>query len=369
MKKILILTHINFWYPGSGDRARLCSLVKFLSKSGLVTIVYGGLETENDEKLIRALAFQFELVYLERREDIPLSEYQLRLARFLEQRTFDVGIVEYLELSFFMPVLKSKMKVILDTHDLYGERNRNFSKFGITPPVLLDSSITFTQQQEFDTYKSYDAVMAISSQDYSTLTDVVGRERTILAPHPCDLSPREIKGKVETIGFVASGYVPNLHAINFFINEVWPLVSNDGLRLEIYGTIGNRLRIDRRRYLPPGIVIKGFVDSTDDIYRNIDIVINPVQFGAGLKIKNVEALANCLPLITTPHGAVGFDGGLDEAFLVASNAREFAEKIMTLVDNLELRERLSEGARNFVKDSFSPDRCFGDLISFINNHN
>lgn len=324
---------------------------------------------ENDEKLIRALAFQFELVYLERRDDISLSEYQIRLARFLEQRTFDVGIVEYLELSFCMSIIKSKMKVILDTHDLYGERNRSFSKFGIAAPVLLDSSITFTQQEEFDMYKSYDAVMAISSQDYCRLMDVIGRERAILAPHPCDLSPREIKGSVETIGFVASGYVPNLHAINFFIDEVWPLVSNDCQRLEIYGTIGNRLKIDRRRFLPPGIVIKGFVDSIDEIYRNIDIVINPVKFGAGLKIKNVEAMANCLPLITTPHGAAGLDGGIDKAFLVASNAREFVEKIVMLVDNLEMRERLSEGARTFVKDSFSPERCFGDLMGFINNRN
>lgn len=334
-----------------------------------MTIVYGGLEAESDEPLIRELSFQFELVYLERHDDISLSEYQVRLARFLEQRTFDVGIVEYLELSFCMPILKPKMRVVLDTHDLYGERNRTFAKFGIAAPVLLDSSITFTQRQEFEMYKCYDAVLAISNHDYDQLADVVGRKRAILAPHPCELSPREIRGSVQAIGFVASGYIPNLHAIKFFIDEVWPLVSNDCPRLEIYGTVGNKLKIDRRKCLPPGVVIKGFVESIHDIYSNIDIIVNPVQFGAGLKIKNVEAMANCLPLITTPHGAVGLDGGLDQAFLVARNADEFVEKIKMLACSLEMRKRLSERSGNFIKNSFSPEGCFADLMSFINRDN
>lgn len=34
-------------------------------------------------------------------------------------------------------------------------------------------------------------------------------------------------------------------------------------------------------------------------------MINPVQMGAGLKIKSVEAMANGLPLVTTTHSATG----------------------------------------------------------------
>ena len=367
MKRVLIISHLNFWYQGSGDRSRLRSLVEYLSRNTQLTIVYGGLELEEDAKHIANLAFKFELVYLERKEDITLEEYEKRLTRFISLRTFDVCIIEYLELSFCLPLLKSKMKVLLDTHDLHSERNKSFSKFGVDVPVLLDPSIKFTEQQEFDIFKSFDAVITISSCDYEKVSAFIGKEKTILAQHPCVITPRPIRNKVETIGFVGSSYIPNLHGINFFIDEVWPRISGNDIRLEIYGGVGTKLKIDRRKSLASDIVIKGIVASIDEIYQNIDIVINPVQFGAGLKIKNVEALGNCLPLVTTTHAAAGLERGVDSAFLVADDTTEFVESISLLISSPIKRKLMSQGAMKFVENSFLPEQCFNELMKFINN--
>ena len=41
---------------------------------------------------------------------------------------------------------------------------------------------------------------------------------------------------------------------------------------------------------------KGFIRNLNSIYEEVDIIINPVRFGAGLKIKNIEALGNGLPI-------------------------------------------------------------------------
>ncbi|NRB47195.1 MAG: glycosyltransferase family 4 protein [Saprospiraceae bacterium] len=49
----------------------------------------------------------------------------------------------------------------------------------------------------------------------------------------------------------------------------------------------------------------GYVPNLQSIFNDIDIMINPVQMGAGLKIKSVEAMANGLPLVTTTHSATG----------------------------------------------------------------
>jgi ribosome biogenesis protein Tsr3 len=52
-------------------------------------------------------------------------------------------------------------------------------------------------------------------------------------------------------------------------------------------------------------------------------VINPVRFGAGLKIKTVEALANGLPLVTSEEGARGLASLDREAILIARNVDQF----------------------------------------------
>ena len=78
--------------------------------------------------------------------------------------------------------------------------------------------------------------------------------------------------------------------------------------------------------------IKSKIDDLNVLYgRKADLIINPVQLGGGLKIKNVEALANGLPLITTPEGANGLEDGINNAFLLANTTEEWIESIIAVM--------------------------------------
>ena len=54
--------------------------------------------------------------------------------------------------------------------------------------------------------------------------------------------------------------------------------------------------------------IIGLVDDLDDFYRQIDIAINPMVGGTGLKIKSLEALSYGKALLATEDAMVGIDG-------------------------------------------------------------
>ena len=112
-----------------------------------------------------------------------------------------------------------------------------------------------------------------------------------------------------------------------------------------------------------GVTLHGIVDDLDEIYRRIDIVINPVRVGSGLKIKNVEALANGLPLVTTSHGAEGMEDGAGTAFLVADTPQDFAEHINQLLASQETRQALGEQAYAYAEENFSEDGCFQELMA------
>jgi len=66
-------------------------------------------------------------------------------------------------------------------------------------------------------------------------------------------------------------------------------------------------------------------------------IINPIRFGAGLKIKNVEALAHGLPLVTTTHGSRGIEAGVNNAFLYGDEAGEFIQAMASNIESVKLR--------------------------------
>jgi hypothetical protein len=55
----------------------------------------------------------------------------------------------------------------------------------------------------------------------------------------------------------------------------------------------------------PGLIKLGFVKELHTFYDAIDIALNPMVGGTGLKIKTVEPLSYGKPVLTTPSGAQG----------------------------------------------------------------
>ncbi|HEY9664990.1 MAG TPA: glycosyltransferase, partial [Allocoleopsis sp.] len=84
-------------------------------------------------------------------------------------------------------------------------------------------------------------------------------------------------------------------------------------------------------------------------YDLASLVINPIPYGTGLKIKTIEALGYAKPLVTTSVGAEGLEEGIDRAFLVADTPEAFAQAIITILDDPEVAARLSRQAYNFAR--------------------
>ena len=103
---------------------------------------------------------------------------------------------------------------------------------------------------------------------------------------------------------------------------------------------------------------------TESFYRNIDVVVNPIEFGSGLKIKNVEAIAYGKPLITTPHGANGFVDTPHASVLVADSPEHWRAAIDRLSDPEEIAST-GELARQLSANQFSDAAAYGPLLKQI----
>ena len=106
------------------------------------------------------------------------------------------------------------------------------------------------------------------------------------------------------------------------------------------------------------------LDSAERFYGSVDVVVNPIEFGSGLKIKNVEAIAHGKPLITTSHGAHGFIDAAHASVLVADQPKEWQAAIDRLSDPAEIA-RTGKLAAQLSASQFSNAAVYGPLLELI----
>ena len=70
----------------------------------------------------------------------------------------------------------------------------------------------------------------------------------------------------------------------------------------------------------------GHAENADHILKNARLLLAPLQFGAGLKTKFIEAMKNGTPSITTTIGAEGLCGHLPFAGEIANTPETIAKE-------------------------------------------
>ena len=242
-------------------------------------------------------------------------------------------------------------RTLLDTIDLVSDRTQSMAAHQVKDHFPL------TRDQEIQLMQRYDRVICIQQAEYAKAAEWLGADKVVLACHPVSAAALPLRDHASVIGFVASRWHANVDGLKWFIEQVWPALAGTNLRLDVYGNVGDAFREVRI----PNIRLLGFVDDLSACYAQIDIAINPVRYGAGLKIKTVESMAYGLPLVVSRQGATGLEGLAGQAFLLAEDAMAFAGNIRMLAGDDSLRKSIARAAHSYAMHHFGPDQCFRDL--------
>jgi glycosyltransferase involved in cell wall biosynthesis len=353
-KNIAIVTDIPFWRHIAGHMARLTSFVDYLSKNLRLTVIYGGFVNESEKEYLSETHYKFKLVTFNTIE-YGLANFADFIKNLFAKNTFDICIIEYIELSFLLDSIPQKTKKYLDTHDLKSTREKEFKKYGLPHEK-------FPWKEEVNIFKQYDKILLIQKTEYKKVSRLLGKDKTLLISHAVNLPRQKIRKKVTNIGFIASSYPPNIEGLFWFLNNVWPSFRNYNIQLTIYGSVCNYFsRSDKYK----NVCFKGLFNGLEDVYKQIDIAINPVRFGAGIKIKNLEALGSGIPLITLTHGSIGLEELANKGFLVAKDKDDFKEKLSLLINDFNIRESIADIGYKYISSYYSPEYCFKPLLNSI----
>ena len=167
--------------------------------------------------------------------------------------------------------------------------------------------------------------------------------------------------------YVGSSNHSNRHGLQSFIVHAWSKIRNacGEAMLEIVGDVRPT---DTDTY--EGVAYLGRVDDEELArrYQAAHVVINPQVTGTGLKIKCVEALSAGCPLVVNEAGADGLGDGAGKAFWMAHNWDEFAQHVVTLLQNDVVRLSLESEARRFAEERFSRAAVFGEFAKLLDEH-
>lgn len=147
-------------------------------------------------------------------------------------------------------------------------------------------------------------------------------------------------------------YRPNLDAVQYLLDQVWPLVLNrcPDARLEIVGYASPE---DVRRLRRPGVVFTGQVPDVRTYLQRAAVIAVPVRMGGGTRLKIVEALALGKAIVSTSLGCEGIAVRDEEHLLIADDAQAFAAKTAELFAEPARREALGRAGRALAEAAYS----------------
>ncbi len=137
-------------------------------------------------------------------------------------------------------------------------------------------------------------------------------------------------------------YPPNGDAARFLATEIAPRLASlvGGVQVRLVGVVPPGFANEIAN--PPLVTVVGAVPEIADELARVDLVVVPLRFGSGTRIKILEAFAHRIPVVSTSLGAegLGVEGGVH--ILLADDAPGIAEACASLLSDTNLRKTIVE---------------------------
>jgi GT2 family glycosyltransferase len=233
--------------------------------------------------------------------------------------------------------LQPNATVVYDTEALYHRRLWLQAGFETTREgrERVEAEAAAMEELETRIAREADHIVAISGDELNWLEGVSGHATIdFMVPLLRDITmtPATLEGRAGALfvaGWLGGEQSPNVGALRWYVENVLPRVRE---RLPGFTTVvtGSRPPVSVECMATDGIVLCGFVESLDTVYRSARVAIAPIRAGAGVKNKTMEALQYGVPVVATAVGAEGMALLEDGAICVTDDPAEFAERIVRL---------------------------------------
>lgn len=301
------------------------------------------------------------------------NEFEAELEKILKENSFDVIQFETLFTTPYLATAKklSNAKMVYRSHNiehLIWERRAEITKNPLKKWYL---NLLAKKLKDFETeiVNNFDGIVSISEIDEETQKNYLNpKVKTTSIPIGFDIAESN-PVQPEEISFFFIGaldWAPNEQGLRWFLENVWEAVYKQFPDYKFY-VAGRNIPSELYKWGRKNVEICGEVPSSMEFIENHSIMIVPLFFGSGIRVKIAEAMSLGKTIISTNIGAEGILCKNFKEILFANTKEEFIQMITHCIENPSLVQSISEYAFQFAKGNFDCDSLAKRLVNFYEN--
>ena len=317
--EFLVLAPTPTWPNDLGSRKGIVSLHKKLQQRGRIHYVLYAAEGEwrdgFDEGVLEGMRGQWDTLHVigptrpchthaigvdhkaDEWWDDAIGHYLTwRFAR----SQFDAFVVHYTWLSKALTFATKPVHKVLYTADRFAGRRELFEQRGFKKEFFhLDI------EGERQAISRADTVIAVKEQEQAFFESICTKTVITVPHYEPRLDVSELPtGKVLKIGLIGGFNTINSENLREFLKVAEPIFARYFAPLEIL--VAGGMCEGLRDFHSPYIKQLGYIEDITTFYSAVDVVIVPMIWSSGIKIKFAEAVAASKPTLSTAHAAEGY---------------------------------------------------------------
>ncbi len=292
------------------------------------------------------------------------TEYRNRLAALLSSERYDVVVCDFLVPIVNLPDRLS-CPAILFTHNVEAEIWRRHAENATNPLTrpLLGQQWRRMLRFEGNALRRFDLVLAVSEADRDTFARLypgaarrplqivqTGVDTEYFSPAAAGTSRHDAAPHLVFTG--SMDWLPNEDGMIYFVNEILPRIRAEvpGVTLSIVGRAPTPAVA--RLADQAGIEVTGRVDDVRPHVADGTVYIVPLRIGGGTRLKIFEAMSMAKAVVSTTIGAEGLPVTHERDILLADDPPSFANAVIRLIREPDVRRRIESAARHLVVDHY-----------------
>ena len=336
---------IYLFYPYDKDNEAIYKneLLKFCSK------VYAYKRKKSLKVLLHCIKYPYTVASRD------IKEMQKDIGQCIRDNAIDIINVDFPHMAVnFLNINYKDIPIVLNEHNIEWQFYKAVSKGSrnIIKKIIygLDSYRLKAYEEKLVRKINFNAFTFVSTKDMQYYSEWFGFvNRLYLIPVGADIVSVKPKGEHNGkcaifVGKMSAG--PNEDAALWFIEFILPKILKVIPDFKFY-IVGKEPTEKILAAQSENIIVTGTVENVADYYNIADLVVLPLRYGGGVKVKLLEAISYGCAIVTTSVGAEGTKFCEEKYLKICDEADEFSKKCIELLCGNFSRDDVIFGSSNY----------------------
>jgi len=301
-------------------------------------------------------------------------DFNALIIKTLKSESFDIVLLESLFTTPYIETVRtySTSKIILRSHNLEYIIWQRLSRESLNPAKKIYLKLLSSQlmNYELNILKKIDGIATISNQDKKKYLELECPVETVTIPFGLETKNynnnninRE-DGKLKFFHLGAMDWKPNLEAVGWLLDEIWPKIQKKIPHAELH-LAGKNMPdwLFKKKYI--NVFNHKEVQDSSKFISEHDVMLVPLLSAGGIRVKIIEGMAHGKAIISTKIGAEGIDYKNEENILIADSPKDFYNEVLKITTGKTDYKKIGENAREHIIKTYDQSKISKKLVGFF----